>query len=187
MIILGVLAIVLGLFLAARPVGRRAPRELAPAAEPATEPATEPAAEPETSAAELPPPAPPRELRLGDTFSRAEIRALLGGSVQETFPHVGGRVVAGCFHPGYHPYAPFVVLPGWGPGIRRWAEALETQAESIPCFLKRGANAWEYVGRFRVAQLSDEADEVTEWARIAEREGDVSMVLHMEEATEDVG
>jgi hypothetical protein len=175
MIIFALLAIVLGLLLAARPVGRGTLRTLPPAAEP---PAEEPTAEP---------PAPPRPLRLGDTFSRAEIRALLGGSVRETFPHVDGHVVAGCFHPGYHPYAPFVVLPGWGPGIRRWAELLADEGEAIPCFLMRGASAWEYVGRFRVAQLSDDADEVTEWARIAEREGDVSMVLHLEAATDEGG
>ncbi len=185
MIILALLAIVFGVLLASRPARRPAGRRALPIG---TGGAPEAAAEEpfaEAPVAEAPPaeePAPPvPSLRLGDSFSRAEIRAMLGGSVQETFPHVGGRVVAGCFHPGYHPYAPFVVLPGWGPGIRRWAEALETQAEPIPCFLKRATNAWEYVGDFRVAGLVDDADEVAEWARIAEREGDVSMVLHLEE------
>jgi hypothetical protein len=102
--------------------------------------------------------------------------------VQETFPHVGGRVVCGCFNPGYHPYAPFVVLPGFNPAIRRWAEALAAQDEPIPCFLKRAEGAWEYVGEFRVAALTEDPEEVAEWARIAERDDDVSMVLHMEEA-----
>ena len=177
MIILGLLAIVLGVLLAARPAGRRA-RGALPAP---------PAAEEEGYAEELPaaePPPAPRPLRLGDTFSRAEIRALLGGSVQETFPHVGGRVVCGCFHPGYHPYAPFVVLPGVTPGVRRWALALAAQEEPIPCFLYRAVNAWEYVGEFLVAGLSEDPDEVAEWARIAEREEDVSMVLHLESAAD---
>jgi hypothetical protein len=192
MIILGLLAIVFGLLLTARPVGRRVPSRTAPHALP-DEPAPEALEPPEPlealdAASVEEPTAPlaerpaPRPLRLGDSFSRAEIRALLGGSVQETFPHVGGRVVCGCFHPGYHPYAPFVVLPGFTPGIRRWAETLAAQAEPIPCFLKRAPNAWEYVGEFRVAALADDAEEVAEWARIAEREDDVSMVLHLEEA-----
>ena len=174
MIIFGILAIVLGVLLAVRPAGRWSRAALPAVDEPSDELSDEP------SAAE--PPAEPRPLRLGDTFSRAEIRALLGGSVQETFPHVGGRVVCGCFHPGYHPYAPFVVLPGFTPGVQRWARALAEQEEPVPCFLYRAANAWEYVGEFRVAALSEDPDEVAEWARIAEREEDVSMVLHLEEA-----
>ncbi len=62
------------------------------------------------------------------------------------------------------------------------ARALAEQEEPIPCFLYRAANAWEYVGEFRVAELSEDPDEVAEWARIAEREEDVSMVLHLEAA-----
>ena len=174
MIIFGLLAIVLGLLLAARPAGRGTPRASA-ALPDADDRRALPAPEPE-------PPPPPRPLRLGESYSRAEIRALLGGSVQETLPHVDGRVVCGCFHPGFHPYAPFVVLPGFNLNLRRWAEALAEQEEPIPCFLKRGDSAWEYVGDFRVAALVEDPDEVAEWGRIAEREGDVSMVLHLEEA-----
>ena len=172
MIVFGLLAIVVGLLLAARPAGRGTPRA---AALPGDDLPALPAAEPE-------PAPPPRPLRLGDSYSRAEIRALLGGSVQETLPHVGDRVVCGCFHPGFHPYAPFVVLPGFNANLRRWAEALAEQEEPIPCFLKRGDSAWEYVGDFRVAALVEDPDEVAEWGRIAEREGDVSMVLHLEAA-----
>jgi hypothetical protein len=185
MLILGLLAIVVGLLLAVSSGRRRVlravegPVEVEPLAIDEEPPPTEDA---EVVAVEV---APPRELRLGDTYTRAEIRALFGGGPQDYLPHVGGRVVCGCFHPGYNPYAPVVVLPGPGRAVQRWAMAFAAQGDAVPCFLKRGARSWEYVGDFRVAHLSRDPDEIDEWARIAEREGDVSMVLHLEEARAD--
>ena len=180
MLILGLLAIVVGLLLAVSPGRRRALRAVEESVE--VEPAAE---EAEVVAVEDAPPPAPRELRLGDTYTRAEIRAIFGGGPQDYLPHVDGRVVCGCFHPGYNPYAPFVVLPGPGRAVQRWAMAFAAQGDAVPCFLKRGARSWEYVGDFRVAHLSRDPDEVEEWARIAEREEDVSMVLHLEEVRGD--
>ena len=129
-----------------------------------------------------PDPAPPGRFGLGQAYTRVEIHAALGGGVQDYLPHVDGVVVCGCFNPGLNPDAPGVVLPGFGPGIERWAEVFGAQRHAVPCFLKRATNVWEYVGDFRVRELSRDAAEVARWAASAGREGDVSMVLHLEEA-----
>jgi hypothetical protein len=129
-------------------------------------------------------PATSHGLEFGRTYTRGEIHTLLGGGLQDYLPHVGGRVVAGCFNLRLNPHAPFVVLPGFGPAIQRWAYVFAAQEDAVPCFLKRGtSNVWEYVGDYRVRELSEDADEITEWSRLAGRgSDDVSMVLHLEGA-----
>ena len=123
----------------------------------------------------------PQTFDLGKTYTRTEIHDALGGGVQDYLPHVRGVVVCGCFNPDLNPDAPDVVLPGFGPAIERWADAFAQQGTAVPCFLKRATNAWEYVGEFRVRELSRSQVEIERWASAAHREGDVSMVLHMEE------
>ena len=129
-------------------------------------------------------PATSHGLEFGRAYTRGEIHTLLGGGLQDYLPHVGGRVVAGCFNLRLNPHAPFVVLPGFGPAIQRWAYVFAAQEDPVPCFLKRGtSNVWEYVGDYRVRELSEDADEITEWGRLAGRgTDDVSMVLHLEGA-----
>ena len=123
----------------------------------------------------------PHTFDLGRTYTRTEIHDALGGGVQDYLPHVDGVVVCGCFNPDLNPDAPDVVLPGFGPGIERWAEVFAGQRTAVPCFLKRATNAWEYVGEFRVRELSRSQAEIERWAAVAHRKRDVSMVLHMEE------
>ena len=97
-------------------------------------------------------------------------------------------MVCGCFNPKLNPHAPFVVLPGQGPDIQRWAYEFASQDEPVPCFLKRAGNLWEYVGDYRVRTLSEDPEEIAEWAQLADRDDDVSMILHLEDgATEAPG
>ncbi len=117
---------------------------------------------------------------LGGIYTRAEIHAALGGGMQSYLPHVGGRVVCGCFNPVLNPDAPDVVLPGFGPGIERWAAVFASQVVGVPCFLKRATNVWEYVGEFRVRERDTRPEEIQRWAAVAGRT-DVSMVLHLDE------
>jgi hypothetical protein len=118
---------------------------------------------------------------LGRAYTRAEIHDALGGGVQDYLPHVKGAVVCGCFNPELNPDAPDVVLPGFGPGIQRWAEVFAAQNQPVPCFLKRATNAWVYVGMLRVRSCTTDAKEVERWALRARREGNVSMVLYLGE------
>ena len=120
---------------------------------------------------------------LGQAYSRAEIHAAVGGGVQDYLPHAGGRVVCGCFDRALNPDAPDVVLPGFGPQIERWAEVFARQRTFVPCFLKAAPGAWEYVGDFRVRQLSRDPADIATWEATSQREGDVAMVLYLEERT----
>ena len=139
-----------------------------------------PASRPE-EAPESGQPKPGPIFELGRAYTRPEIRAAVGGGLQDYLPHADGVVVCGCFNPDLNPDAPDVILPGFGPGIERWAEAFAAQKSAVPCFLKRATNCWEYVGEFRVRELSRAADEIERWSATAGREGGVSMVLHLEE------
>lgn len=88
--------------------------------------------------------------RIGNEYTRAEIHAAVGGSMQAYLPTVSGQVVAVCVTPKLNPRAPHVILCGQGPVIAATGAALAKQAESIPVFVKRGINRWEYQGTKRV-------------------------------------
>lgn len=111
-------------------------------------------------------------------YSRAEIHAALGGSVQSYLPTVQGVVVAGCFRRDTNPDVPAVVLPGNGPIIRSAAETFAASRTAVPVFIKQGVGAWRFVGDYRVARLSRDASEVKVHAKRAGRT-DVSCVLHL--------
>jgi hypothetical protein len=121
------------------------------------------------------------EFHQGESYTRAEIHKALGGGVQDYLPHRDGQVVAACLSPQLNPDAPEVVLPGLGPEIQRWAERFAEQRESVPTFLKRGTNDWEYVGNYRVRRLATDPSEINE-QRYATGRDDVSMVLYLESA-----
>lgn len=118
---------------------------------------------------------------LGKSYSRAEIHNVVGGGVQDYLPHQDGHVVCGCFNPILNPDAPDIVLPGFGRDIERWAHVFADQDEYAPCFLKLQTNHWEYVGEFRVKGVTTAASEIARYEESADRAGDVSMVLFLEE------
>ena len=89
-------------------------------------------------------------------------------------------MVCGCFRPELSPDAPDVVLPERAAASERWARVFATQDGSIPCFLKKQADAWEYVGCFRVRRVISDAGERQARAKRASRPArDVSMVLYL--------
>jgi hypothetical protein len=113
-------------------------------------------------------------------YSRAEIHAELGGSVQSYLPTVDGVVVAGCFRRDTNPEAPAVVLPGNGPIIRKSAEAFAGSHRAVPVFMKERIGEWRYVGNYRVSRLSADESEIRTHAKRTGRE-DVSCVRHLVE------
>jgi hypothetical protein len=92
-------------------------------------------------------------------YTREEIHAQCGGSLQSYLPHKAGVVVVACLDPALNPQAPLVILCGNGPGIRQAGDLLAQQAAPIPVFIKRTAHRWVYQGRFQVAtSFTDPAD-----------------------------
>jgi hypothetical protein len=118
------------------------------------------------------------DLEMGRRYSRTEIRRLVGGGgLLDYLPSKGNQILAGCFRTDLNPEAPRVVLVGIGPRIERAAELLVEQGASIPVFLKRFTNEWEYAGSWRATRLAEDEETMAahapKWAK-------VSRVLFME-------
>lgn len=113
-------------------------------------------------------------------YSRAEIHARLGGSVQSYLPTVDGVVVAGCFRRDTNCEAPSIVLPGRGPIIESSAEAFAAAGQPVPIFIKEAPGDWRFVGRWRVTRVSRDPNEIREHATRSHRL-DASCVLFLSE------
>lgn len=120
------------------------------------------------------------EFRQRHLYTRREIADSLGGGVQDYLPHRNGRVMCACLSPELNPDAPDVVLVGTGPDIVRWGKVFAGQREYVPVFVKRGTNAWQYVGQYRVETSSTDDDEIARWESVSGRPGDIAMVLYLE-------
>ncbi len=120
--------------------------------------------------------------RLRERYTRDEIHvALGGGSKQAYLPNVGGKVLCACLRLDTNPNAPNVILPGAGPEIQRASGLLCEQSESVPVFIKRGINAWEYVGDYAVERWGENRAEIAEHSRRAGR-SDISRIIYMRQA-----
>jgi len=116
--------------------------------------------------------------KLGVSYTREEIHAQVGGSLQSYLPHVGGRVVAACLRLDTNPDAPTVILAGMGDRVQHAAELLVAQHAPVPTFLKRAAGNWEYVGEFNVQRWSQDAADLAEQAHWSGRDN-LTRVIHM--------
>ncbi len=90
---------------------------------------------------------------LGQLYTRQQIHEAIGGDLQSYLPHVGGRVVCGCFDNHLNKRAPFEIDVGNKPDVIKYAERVESQTGTIPVFMKRGSAEWEYVGEFSALKL----------------------------------
>ena len=82
--------------------------------------------------------------------------------------------------PDYNPEAPRVILAGRGPIIEESAAALIGQQGPIPVYLKRGSNAWEYVGDYEVEHSSRLPADIAHYE--AQTGRDVTCAIFMREA-----
>ena len=118
----------------------------------------------------------------GTSYTREEIHAQVGGSVQSFLPHLGGRVVAACLRLDTNPDAPAVILAGTGAGIESAADMLVAGVGPVPTFLKRAVGEWEYVGEYVPAGSSQDTGVLAEQARRSGRD-DITRVIYMVPAT----
>ena len=118
-------------------------------------------------------------LNLGDTYTRQQINAIVGGGFQSILPTKNGRVVCGCFELSINPEAPREVLVGVGPLRERTATWTVLQQTPIPVFVKREAGEWEYMGRWRAVRYLDSSHKLLEGEERAKRKG-VAGILYME-------
>ena len=77
---------------------------------------------------------------------------MFGGGVQSFLPTKNGRVVCGCFRMDLNPEAPQEILVGVGVQRVKNAHLVVLQKTSVPVFIKKEAEDWEYMGRFRATR-----------------------------------
>lgn len=105
----------------------------------------------------------------GQVLARKDIAVLFGGNFRAFLPRVnGGDIVAGCFDPEMNPRVPYEILVHNAPNAIANAERFVEQSKlprrdprsSIPVFLRRAPNVWEYVGRYRAVRHTEDPDQV---------------------------
>lgn len=122
----------------------------------------------------------------GRSYTRAQIRAELGGSARVFLPTRGGKVVCACLTRERNPQAPREVVMGGGERVSRRARALAGSGETLPLFVRVRPGAWEYLGRWRATGVRETpAPPVAGGA--AGEPAESSVVLLMEEAVAAAG
>ena len=90
---------------------------------------------------------------LNRVYSRADINAVLGGSMHANLPMVESRIVAVCISPILHPKGPDVIFVGKKEDDA--AGILAAQHEAVPVFVKMTPGKWEFLGRYRAYKSSN--------------------------------
>ena len=126
-------------------------------------------------------------MEIGNNYTRAEIAEKLGGSRIDFLPRVGRKVVCACLRMDLNPDAPEIILAGFGTRIEESAEAICEQGGPIPVFIRQQANAWKYIGNFRVERCSTDANEIKSQEARSGRTGHdgVSRIIYMKKAQDE--
>ena len=115
--------------------------------------------------------------KIGAMYTRKEINAALGGSVQSYLPTKNGEVVAACLTKEYNPEAPKVILIGKGPIIESAGRMLAQQLSPIPVFMKHAVNAWEYIEKYKTAGYITKPVEMEPYIKKSGRSDVVGVIL----------
>lgn len=123
------------------------------------------------------------EFEKGHEYSLNEISSVLGGETQSYLPQRGGKIVCGRFIVKMNPDAPYTVLAGDLPKVRRKAELMAEQKGPIPVFLKEQAmrTVWRYHGLVRCVSFNTDSTLCDKKAREATRTDKLAGVLFFED------
>ena len=120
---------------------------------------------------------------VGCEYAMRDIHGVIGGDTMSYLPQSGGRIVGGRFKKGeMNPNAPYQIIVGDLPQVRRKAELLASQAGTIPVFLKEGPNRWRYHGPMRVVSYATDPANVLRTPGAEDREENVAGVLTLVDA-----
>jgi len=75
--------------------------------------------------------------------------------------------------------APEVVVVGKGPRIERCAKLLLNTPHAVPAYVKRGTNAWEYLGKYRATAYREDRPTIEQY-RGRRRAVDIAGILFLE-------
>ncbi len=122
--------------------------------------------------------APPNEPVIGNLYSIQDQSYMHGGAPFQCAPMKEGRVLLLRLTAGNNPDAPHIV--DWGssrdPKVRQIQE--QTQQKSLPVYVRRRPNEWEYMGRFRVTHVATDTKTLAE--REAKTNDKVSYAIYLE-------
>ena len=118
----------------------------------------------------------PNKPIIGKLYSPREQYEMHGGNMQRCAPDKDGRVLLLRVKPRLNPDAPRII--DWEASNDPWVKTIEEQGGTLPVYVFRRPNAWEYRGRFRVTRVAPDA------ATLAERRKrtglQVSYAIHLE-------
>ncbi len=122
--------------------------------------------------------APPNKPVTGNLYSPKEQYEMHGGNQQQCAPIKEGRVLLLRLKPDHNSDAPYIA--DWEASNDRKVDQIreQTQQEPLPVYVRRRANEWEYMGRFRVTHVATDGPTL---ARRKERSGHkVSYAIRLE-------
>ena len=120
--------------------------------------------------------ATPNKPVIGNLYSPREQYEMHGGNMQRCAPDKDGRVLLLRVKPHLNPDAPRIV--DWGAPNDPWVRTIAEQDGTLPVYIFRRVNAWEYMGQFRVKHVVADAPTLAERSQIVGET--VSYAIHLE-------
>jgi hypothetical protein len=121
-------------------------------------------------------------LQLGQVIDTAALAGYTAGGTD--FIRTQAGVVRGiAIRRDLNPEAPEVVLVGAGPQRQDRARRYFESRVSVPAFVKRDVDAWEYIGNYRAVDYSESKDAIAKYTTGKRRPGTVAGVLLLEPET----
>ncbi|WP_419176221.1 hypothetical protein [Desulfosediminicola sp.] len=116
-------------------------------------------------------------------YTRTEIQNSVGGELQNYLPSKNNIILAGCFNKKMNPDCPYEIQAGNKPGVKRKAEKLISQPETIfPVFVKDSneCKKYNFVGYFRCIGGSNRKENIMKAEKKSGRHGELAYVFQLE-------
>jgi hypothetical protein len=97
------------------------------------------------------------EPRVGHIYSCREQSKMHGGNFQKALPESEGEVTLIRFRPNINPNGPDIIEHGDQARISERIDMLRNQGGSLPVYKRVSDARWEYLGRYRVQNVTDDA------------------------------
>ncbi|MDC0612003.1 HNH endonuclease [Vibrio sp.] len=122
----------------------------------------------------------------GNTYSRKDISALIGGQIQGYMGTKSKKIIGVYLELSSNPNAPHEILCGSGRDISKHGLWLSQQFDPVPIFIKRKTNEWEYQGLFTVSSTIEDEAKLKIIQNQAGRENKLSRAIYLQEVTEQI-
>ncbi len=113
---------------------------------------------------------------IGKLYSPREQYEMHGGNTQRCAPNKNGRVLLLRVKPSSNPDAPRII--DWEGSNDPWVRTIQEQDGTLPVYVFRRVNEWEYMGQFRVAHVATDAQTLSRRSRAVGRT--ISYAIYLE-------